>query len=137
VIVATWARRFKRDRRRCCYANKRNGCNRERSRPQAQIRSQQQAEMQRREEAAQEAAKQQRQAETQRAPASIPSVSQEGIREHTYEILQDHIILVSGLRVRLRRGEQYHGRILVDHAEIDINGISYNVPSGILSAPKD
>jgi hypothetical protein len=106
------------------------------------LRQQRDAEMRRQQwEAEQQRpqrdAEPQQQAEIQRAPASTPSVSQEGIREHTYEILQDHIILVDGLRVRLRRGEQYHGRILVDHAEIDINGISYNVPSGILSAPKD
>jgi hypothetical protein len=82
-------------------------------------------------------AEQQQQAETQRAPASTPSLSQEGIREHTYEVLQDYTILGNGARIRLRRGEQYHGRILVDHAEIDISGISYNVPSGILSGPKD
>jgi hypothetical protein len=82
-------------------------------------------------------AEQQQQAETQRAPASTSSVSQEGIREHTYELLQDYTILGNGARIRLRRGEQYRGRILVDHAEIDISGISYNVPSGILSGPKD
>jgi hypothetical protein len=62
--------------------------------------------------------------------------------EHTYELLQDYTINIgipgtTSLRKRLRRGERYHGRILVDHAEIDINGISYSVPSGILSLPKD
>jgi hypothetical protein len=97
------------------------------------LRQQRDAEMRQQ----QREAEQQPQQRIQRAPASTPSVSQEGIREHTYEILQDHIISVGGWRIRLRRGEQYHGRILVDHAEIDVNGISYKVPSGILSAPKD
>jgi hypothetical protein len=55
-------------------------------------------------------AEQQPQQRIRRAPASTPSVSQEGIREHTYEILQDHIILVGNLRIRLHRGEQHHGR---------------------------
>jgi len=31
-----------------------------------------------------------------------------------------------------RQSEQYHGMILVDHAEIDRDGRSYTVPSGIL-----
>jgi hypothetical protein len=106
------------------------------------LRQQRDAEMRRQQWEAehqreQRGTEQQQQAEIQRAPASTPSVSKEGIPEHTYEILQDHTVLVNGSRIRLRRGEQYHGRILVDHAEIDINGISYNVPSGILSAPKD
>jgi hypothetical protein len=103
---------------------------------QAQIKSQQEADIQRQ----QRIAEQQRQAEIQRIAKSTPSVSKEGIPEHTYEIVQDYTILMAGttdLRRRLRRGERYHGRILVDHAEIDINGISYSVPSGILSAPKD
>ncbi len=103
-----------------------------RQQQKAEIRRQQwEAEQQRR----QQEPEQQRQAQIETKPAY--SRSQEGIPEHTYEILQDHTILVGDLRIRLRRGEQYHGRILVDHAEIDVNGISYNVPSGILSAPKD
>ncbi len=116
-------------------------------REQAQIKSQQQAEVKRQEEAAEE----QQQAEIQRIAKStpsvskiaksIPSVSKEGVPEHTYELLQDYTIIMGGtttdLRRRLRRGERYHGRILVDHAEIDINGISYSVPSGILSVPLD
>jgi hypothetical protein len=66
------------------------------------------------------------------------SRSQEGIPEHTYQITQDHTIVVAdGLRIRLKRGEQYHGRILVDHAEIDRDGRSYNVPSGILRQQQD
>jgi hypothetical protein len=102
---------------------------------QAQIKGQQEAEIQRQ----QRAAEQQRQAEIQRMAKSTPSVSKEGMPEHTYELLQDYTIgtLGSAWTIRLRRGERYHGRILVDHAEVDINGISYNVPSGILSAPID
>jgi hypothetical protein len=90
-----------------------------------------------REQAEQKAAKQQRQADAQRPLASTPSISQEGIPEHTYELLQDYIVNMGAWRKRLRRGERYHGRILVDHAELDIDGISYIVPSGILSLPKD
>jgi TolA-binding protein len=106
------------------------------------LRQQRDAEMRRQQREAEQQrqrrdAEQQQQAQIQRAPASTPSVSKEGIPEHTYEILQDHTISFGDVRIRLRRGEQYHGRILVDHAEIDIKGISYNVPSGILSAPKD
>jgi len=58
--------------------------------------------------------------------------SQEGIPEHTYELTQDYKIDFGGLTIRFRRGERYHGRILVDHAEIDRDGRSYTVPSGIL-----
>ena len=68
---------------------------------------------------------------------SAPSVSQEGVRERTYELLQDYTINMGGWSKRVRRGQRYHGRIFVDHAEIDISGVSYIVPSGILSAPKD
>jgi hypothetical protein len=92
-----------------------------------------QAEIQRR----QEAAEQRRQPATQQIDKSAPSVSKEGVREHTYELLQDYTINMGGWSKRVRRGERYHGRILVDHAEIDINGISYTVPSGVLSSPKD
>jgi hypothetical protein len=97
----------------------------------ARIKSQQKAE--------QRAAEQQRQAEIQRMAQSTPSVSKEGIPEHTYELLQDYTVSPRGSpwSIRLRRGERYHGRLLVDHAEIDINGVSYNVPSGILSVPID
>src|SRR6266404_6623112 len=45
-----------------------------------------------REKAEQEAAKQQPQAETRRALASTPSLSREGIPEHTYELLQDYTV---------------------------------------------
>src|SRR5436190_1218608 len=78
---------------------------------QAQIKSQQQGEIRQREEAEQEAAKQQRQAGAQRPVASTPSLSQEGIPEHTYELLQDYTVNIGapgvpGLRKRLRRGER-------------------------------
>jgi hypothetical protein len=95
-----------------------------------QQRKQQEAEMQR----------QQQEVEQQQAPTETKptySRSQEAVPEHTYELLQDYTIAVAGgVRIRLRRGEQYHGRILVDHAEIDRDGRSYPVPSGILW-PKD
>jgi hypothetical protein len=75
-------------------------------------------------------AEQQRQVQTNTQPTY--SRSQEGIPEHTYELTQDYKIDFGGVTIRFRRGEQYHGRILVDHAEIDRDGRSYNVPSGIL-----
>ena len=94
-----------------------------------------QAQQARQAEAQQQLVQQQVQVQTAIKPTY--SRSQEGIPEHTYEITQDHTIVVAGgIRIRLRRGEQYHGRILVDHAEIDIDGISYPVPSGILR-PRD
>jgi hypothetical protein len=92
---------------------------------------------QRQEAAAQPQAEWRQQVETRRTAKSPPSVSKEGVREHTYELLQDYTIERPGWSKRVRRGERYHGRILVDHAEIDIGGFSYTVPSGILSAPKD
>ena len=103
----------------------------------AMRRQQQQAEIQQQQRKEAEGQRRQREAEqqpqTQTAAQSTPhSRSQEGIPEHTYELLQDHTIDFGGLRIRLRRGEQYHGRILVDHAEIDRDGRSYTVPSGIL-----
>jgi len=82
-------------------------------------------------------AEQQQQVERQRAAKSTPSLSKEGVPEHTYELVQDYTIVGAGWSKRLRRGERDHGRILIDHAEIDIGGFSYNVPSGILSLPKD
>jgi hypothetical protein len=92
----------------------------------AHQQQQQGAEMQRQ----QREVEVQRQVPTETKPAY--SRSQEGVPEHTYELLQDYTIVVGDLRRRLRRGERYHGRILIDHAEIDIDGISYRVPSGIL-----
>jgi hypothetical protein len=75
-------------------------------------------------------AEQQRQVQTDTRPTY--SRSQEEIPERTYELTQDHKIVFAGIMIRLRRGDQYRGRILVDHAEIDRDGRSYNVPSGIL-----
>ena len=54
-------------------------------------------------------------------------MSQEGVREHTYELLQDYTINMGGWSKRVRRGQRYDGRIFVDHAEIDISGVSYTV----------
>ena len=84
-----------------------------------------------------EATEQRRQSKIQPITGSAPSVSQEGVREHTYELLQDYTINMGGWSKRVRICQHYHGRIFVDHAEIDISGVSYTVPSGILSAPKD
>jgi hypothetical protein len=102
---------------------------------EAQIKSQREAEIQRQ----QRAVEQQRQAEMRQMAKSTPSVSKEGMPEHIYELLQDYTISTPGSAwsIRLRRGERYRGRILVDHAEVDIDGVSYSVPSGILSAPID
>jgi multidrug efflux pump subunit AcrA (membrane-fusion protein) len=103
----------------------------------AMRRQQQQAEIERQQRQDAEAQRRQREVEqqpqTQTAAQSTPhSRSQEGMPEHTYELLQDYTIGFGGVSIRLRRGEQYHGRILVDHAEIDRDGRSYTVPSGIL-----
>jgi hypothetical protein len=97
-----------------------------------QVRQQQEAEMQRQHEA--EMQRQRLEAEQQQQVRTQPTYprSQEGIPEHTYELTQDYTIDFGGIRIRLRRGEQYHGRILVDHAEIDRDGRSYNVRSGVL-----
>ena len=97
------------------------------------VRQQEEAEMQRQHEAKiqrqQLATQQQRQVRTQ----PTYSRSQEGISEYTYELTQDYKIdLGGGITIRFRRGERYRGRILVDHAEIDRDGKSYTVPSGIL-----
>jgi len=83
----------------------------------------------------QQEVEQQRQARIETKPTY--SRSQEGVPEHTYELVQDYTIVTAGWSKRVRRGERYNGRILVDHAEIDIGGISYRVPSGILSSPRD
>jgi multidrug efflux pump subunit AcrA (membrane-fusion protein) len=103
----------------------------------AMRRQQQQAEIERQQRQDAEAQRRQREVErqpqTQTAAQSTPhSRSQEGMPEHTYELLQDYTIGFGGVSIRLRRGEQYHGRVLVDHAEIDRDGRSYTVPSGIL-----
>ena len=96
------------------------------------VRQQEEAEMQRQHEAKMQrqqlATQQQRQVRTQ----PTYSRSQEGIPEYTYELTQDYKIDLGGITIRFRRGERYRGRILVDHAEIDRDGKSYTVPSGIL-----
>ena len=56
---------------------------------------------------------QQQQVQTQAKPTY--SRSQEGIPEHLYELTQDYTIHWGDVRIRLRRGERYHGRSLVDH----------------------
>ena len=97
------------------------------------VRQQQKAEKQQHEAEMQRQrleAERQRQVQTNTQPTY--SRSQEGIPEHTYELTQDYKIDFGGVTIRFRRGEQYHGRILVDHAEIDRDGRSYNVPSGIM-----
>jgi len=55
------------------------------------------------------------QSKIQPITGSAPSVSQEGVREHTYELLQDYTINMGGWSKRVRRGQRYHGRIFVDH----------------------
>jgi hypothetical protein len=97
------------------------------------VRQKQEAELQRQQRLA-ELQLQQQQAEQHQRVQTRPtnSRSQEGIPEHTYELTQDYKMVFAGVTIRFRRGEQYHGRILVDHAEIDRDGRSYNVPSGIL-----
>ena len=86
-----------------------------------------------------QAAEQQRRARARQTSGAVTSL--EGVPEHTYEITQDHTIQIragiNGASIHLKRGERYSGRILADHAEIDIKGISYWVPVGILSLSKD
>jgi hypothetical protein len=69
------------------------------------------------------------------------SGSGETVPEQTYELLQDHTITIrsgaNGASIHLKRGERYGGRILADHAEIDIRGISYWLPASILTPVRD
>jgi hypothetical protein len=108
----------------------------QRQREQAEMRrQQQQADLQRQQQEAtqrQQGSQAQERRQVQTGTQLNYSRSQEGIPEHTYELTQDHTINFGGVSIRLRRGERYHGRILVDHAEIDSGGRSYTVPSGIL-----
>jgi len=74
------------------------------------------------------------------AATPAPTKSQEGVLEHRYELNQDYTIQLGAgqASIRVRRGEIYPGRILADHAEIDLNGISYAVPRAILHPhPRD
>ena len=62
------------------------------------------------------------------------SVSQEGIQDHIYEFIQDYTLGSGQESIRFRRGERYRGRILMNHhAEVEVNGVSYSVPRGVLS----
>ena len=62
------------------------------------------------------------------------SVSQEGVQDHIYEFVQDYTIGSGQASIRFRRGERYPGRIFMNHhAEVDVNGVSYSVPRGVLS----
>jgi len=62
------------------------------------------------------------------------SVSQEGIQDHIYEFIQDYTLGSGQESIRFRRGERYRGRILMSHhAEVEVNGVSYSVPRGVLS----
>ena len=65
--------------------------------------------------------------------------SREGVVEHTYEFIQDYTLRISDTQsIRFRRGDRYSGRILADHAEIDLSGVSYSVPRNVLYAqPRD
>ena len=100
-----------------------------------QQQQQQQAEMRHQERMAATQQREEAAANQQRVPTATNqtySRSQEGIPEHLYELTQDHKIVYADGAIRVRRGERYRGRILVDHAEIDIGRGSYNVPTGIL-----
>ena len=81
------------------------------------VRQQQEAELERQqglgELRLQQQQTQQQPVQTQAKPTY--SRSQEGIPEHLYELTQDYTIHWGDVRIRLRRGERYHGRILVDH----------------------
>ena len=68
------------------------------------------------------------------APQGDHSVSQEGVQDHIYEFTQDCTIGSGQESIRFRRGERYRGRIFMNHhAEVDVNGVSYSVPRGVLS----
>lgn len=101
----------------------------------AQTERQQKAKLEQQEQAAER----RRRAQARQTSGAVTSL--EGVPEHTYEITQDHTIQIragiNGASIHLKHGERYSGRILADHAEIDIKGISYWVPVGILSLSKD
>ena len=48
------------------------------------------------------------QSKIQPITGSAPSVSQEGVREHTYEFLQDYTINMGGWSKRVRICQRYH-----------------------------
>lgn len=88
-----------------------------------------------------ETAEQRQLTHVRRSSETPAARSKEGVPDHMYQLSQDHTIQirmgVNGASIRLKRGERYPGRILADHGEIDINGISYWVPSGILIPVRD
>ena len=104
---------------------------------QAETKDRQQAEI----EQQRQLLEQQREVRPRRTSELNGSRSTEGMPEHTYELLQDYTIQIRsgihGASIHLKRGERYRGRILADHAEIDIRGISYWIPSNILTPVRD
>ena len=62
-----------------------------------------------------EATEQRSQSKIEPITGSAPAVFQEGVREHTYELLQDYTINMGGWSKRVRICQRYHGRIFVDH----------------------
>jgi hypothetical protein len=67
-------------------------------------------------------------------PQADHSVSQVGVQDHIYQFVQDYTIGSGQASIRFRRGERYRGRIFMNHhAEVDVNGVSYSVPRGVLS----
>jgi hypothetical protein len=104
---------------------------------QSESKSRQQAEIEQQGQLLEE----QREVRPRRASELNGARSTEGVPEHNYELLQDHTIRIrggmNGASIRLKRGERYRGRILADHAEIDMRGISYWVPSNILLPVRD
>jgi hypothetical protein len=85
--------------------------------------------------------KAQSQTEVDQSPPRTQSRRSSETTEHLYQLAQDHTIQIrvglNGASIRLKRGDRYPGRILGDHGEIDINGISYWVPTGILIPVRD
>jgi len=97
------------------------------------VRQQQEAEAQRQQRLAELQLQQQQPQQRQRGQTRATyGQSQEGMPEHLYELTQDYKIVYAGATIRFKRGQQFRGRILVDHAEIDSGGVSYNVSPGIL-----
>jgi sRNA-binding protein len=84
---------------------------------------------------------QRRQTPVRASSEAIASRSKEGATEPLYQLTRDHTIQIrfgsNGASIRLKSGDRYPGRILGDHGEIDINGISYWVPSGLLVLVRD
>jgi hypothetical protein len=69
------------------------------------------------------------------APQVDHPVPQQGVQNHIYEFIQDYTLGSGQASIRFRRGDRYRGRILMNHqAEVEVNGVSYSVPRGVLSA---